>query len=154
MEKDLSWAQSVGIHYTTADSLEEVAKIARLAPTLKVLWRIAIKEKDSQNLATIFSNKFGDDLEEDFQQTLLTKFKLIKDMGVTLGGIHFHCGSGQQGASNFKEALQKAKECLQIGRRVGHPMEMIDIGGGLAADRLGEEVVEALQESRDDPLGY
>jgi len=33
-------------------------------------------------------------------------------------------------------------------------MEMIDIGGGLAADRLGEEVVEALQESRDDPLGY
>jgi ornithine decarboxylase len=65
-------------------------------------------------------------------------------MGVTLGGIHFHCGSGQNGASNFKEAVWKARECIQLGRAVGHPMDMMDIGGGLPADRLGTEVLQAL----------
>lgn len=29
---------------------------------MKILWRISIKEQQSQDLATIFSNKFGDDL--------------------------------------------------------------------------------------------
>lgn len=82
-----------------------MVKIAKVAPKMKVLWRIAIKEKNSQHLATIFSNKFGDDLEEDFQHTLKAKFQMIKDLGVILGGIHFHCGSGQNGASNFQEAM-------------------------------------------------
>lgn len=68
-------------------------------------------------------------------------------MGVTLGGIHFHCGSGQNGASNFKEAVEKARECVRIGRQMGHPMELIDIGGGLAADDLGKEVVDALKST-------
>lgn len=75
-------------------------------------------------------------------------------MGVTLGGIHFHCGSGQKGASNFNEAMIKARECVQIGRSLGHPMEIIDIGGGLPSDKLGDDVLQALQSSRDDPLGY
>lgn len=121
---------------------------------MKVLWRISIKEKNSQNLATIFSNKFGDDLEEGFEETLKVKFQKIKEMGVSLGGIHFHCGSGQSGASNFHDAMDKARECIRIGRRMGHPMEVIDIGGGLPADKLTKEIVDALQVSKDDPLGY
>lgn len=29
---------------------------------MKILWRIAIKENKSSGLATVFSNKFGDDI--------------------------------------------------------------------------------------------
>lgn len=75
-------------------------------------------------------------------------------MGVTLGGIHFHCGSGQNGASNFQEAMDKARECIRIGRRMGHTMELVDIGGGLPANKLTKEIVDALQVSKEDPLGY
>jgi len=34
---------------------------------MKVLWRISITEDNSKKLATVFSNKFGDDInsEED-----------------------------------------------------------------------------------------
>lgn len=32
---------------------------------MDVLWRIAIKEEATDNLATPFSGKFGDDLEND-----------------------------------------------------------------------------------------
>tara|TARA_B110000503_G_C7149183_1_gene414354 strand:+ start:707 stop:808 length:102 start_codon:yes stop_codon:yes gene_type:complete len=29
---------------------------------MKILWRIAIKENSQEGLATVFSNKFGDDI--------------------------------------------------------------------------------------------
>lgn len=47
---------------TTADTLDELLKIKQIAPKMKILWRIAIKEQSSEELATVFSNKFGDDL--------------------------------------------------------------------------------------------
>jgi len=37
-------------------------KIQKNAKNLKVLWRIAIPEQNKEQLATIFSNKFGDDV--------------------------------------------------------------------------------------------
>lgn len=62
-ENDLEWAAKNKIELTTADSIDELLKIKQFAPKLKVLWRIAIKEDASDNLATPFSGKFGDDLE-------------------------------------------------------------------------------------------
>jgi diaminopimelate decarboxylase len=49
------------VRYTTADSIDELIKIQKVAPKMKILWRISIKEKQA-GLSTIFSNKFGDDL--------------------------------------------------------------------------------------------
>jgi diaminopimelate decarboxylase len=42
--------------------------------------------------------------------------KEIKEMGISLKGIHFHCGSGMHGSSAFKKAVFLARECLRIGR--------------------------------------
>lgn len=64
-EKDLQWAGETGVKLTTADSIDELTKIKRFAPNMDILWRIAIKEEASDNLATPFSGKFGDDLEND-----------------------------------------------------------------------------------------
>lgn len=85
---------------------------------------------------------------------LRQKMKMIKDLGVQLGGIHFHCGSGQNGAKNFDEAIELARECIKIGRQVGHSMEIIDIGGGLPAGELDSELLETLRSTKNDPLGY
>jgi len=75
MEREIAYANAMGVGMTTADSMDEVAKIAENGPGMKVLWRISIKEKESDKLASIFSNKFGDDLEEGFEKVLLDKFK-------------------------------------------------------------------------------
>jgi hypothetical protein len=37
--------------------------------------------------------------------------------------------------------MNKARECIIIGRSIGHPMDIIDIGGGLPADKLGDDVL-------------
>lgn len=42
-ESDLTWAENNGVKYTTADSIDELFKIKELAPSMEVLWRIAIK---------------------------------------------------------------------------------------------------------------
>ena len=61
-EKDLIWANKNGVQYTTADTYEELVKIKMYAPTMKILWRISIKEDNPNLLKTAFSGKFGDDI--------------------------------------------------------------------------------------------
>lgn len=64
-ERDLIWAHKHGVRLTTADSIAELHKIKKYAPDMGILWRISIKEEASDNLATSFSGKFGDDLENE-----------------------------------------------------------------------------------------
>lgn len=79
-----------------------------------VLWRIAIKEEASDKLATPFSGKFGDDL--DSEDKIYERMEEIKNLGVNIKGIHFHCGSGMHGSSAFGKAVLLARQCMRIGR--------------------------------------
>lgn len=135
-EKDLKWALKKKVLLTTADTLEEIKKIQqtqleRSDREMKILWRISIKEDSAEKLATVFSNKFGDDLVS--LNDIRAKFQTIKEMGVSLAGIHFHCGSGQHGSSSFQKAVDMARACISIGRQMGHKMETLDLGGGFPA---------------------
>lgn len=85
---------------------------------MRVLWRIAIKEEATDNLATPFSGKFGDDL--DCEESIENRMREIADLGVNIQGIHFHCGSGMHGSSAFGKAVKLAKKCMEIGRQNGH----------------------------------
>jgi len=99
---------------TTADSIDELKKIKEFAPNMKILWRLSIKEDASDNLATPFSGKFGDDL--DTPEKMHERMNEIKKMGINISGIHFHCGSGQHGSSAFERAVLTARQCISIGR--------------------------------------
>lgn len=117
-----------------------------------ILWRISIKEEASDNLATPFSGKFGDDLDGD--EMINARMEQIAQMGVILKGIHFHCGSGQHGSSGFGKAVKFARNCIEIGRKYGHEMRILDIGGGFPSGELSEMTIEALKPTKDDPLDY
>ncbi len=67
-ENDIEFAAKSGVLFTTADSFDELIKIKRIAPNMKILWRISIVEDQAQKLSTTFSNKFGDDVT-DFTET-------------------------------------------------------------------------------------
>lgn len=151
-ESDLTWAEQNGIRYTTADSIDELIKIKQLAPTMNILWRIAIKEEASDNLSTPFSGKFGDDI--DSSDKIHARMHQIQQMGISLKGIHFHCGSGQHGSSAFGKAVTLARKCLEIGRIYDHEMTLLDVGGGFPSGELNEKTVNALKVTENDPLGY
>ena len=61
-EKDIHFASNKGVQITTADSIDELLKIQRIAPEMKILWRISIVEENPEKMATLFSGKFGDDI--------------------------------------------------------------------------------------------
>ena len=61
-ERHVNYAKQKGVLLTTADTLEEVAKIQQIAPEMKILWRLSIKEENPEMMKTLFSGKFGDDL--------------------------------------------------------------------------------------------
>jgi len=61
-EKDIVYATKKGVNITTADTFDELIKIKKYAPNMKILWRLSIKEDNPQDLATVFSGKFGDDI--------------------------------------------------------------------------------------------
>ena len=138
-EDDLKWAAKNQIPMTTADSITELQKIKRLAPNMKVLWRLAVKEDAKDKLSTNFSVKFGDDLLTD--QDVHNRMKEIKGMDIKLSGIHFHCGSGKDGSSGFKRGIAQAQQSIKIGREYGHPMDTLDIGGGFPSGELHDSTV-------------
>jgi len=37
-----------------------------------------------------------------------------------------------------------ARACIQIGRKFGHPMEILDLGGGFPAGEIDETMLNAL----------
>lgn len=47
-------------------------------------------------MACTFSTKFGDDLRS--LEEVKERFQQIHKMGIKLEGVHFHCGSGHNGA--------------------------------------------------------
>ena len=61
-EKDILFASKKGVPITTADSIDELIKIKRIAPEMKILWRISIVEDNPEKMANVFSGKFGDDI--------------------------------------------------------------------------------------------
>lgn len=82
------------------------------------------------------------------------RMKEIADMGITLEGIHFHCGSGMHGSSAFGKAVKLARRCMEIGRVNGHEMNTLDIGGGFPAGDLSKMTIDALKPTRTDSLKY
>ena len=75
-------------------------------------------------------------------------------MGIKIHGIHFHCGSAQQGSDSFGKAVDLARECIKIGRQFGHPMELLDVGGGFPSGEIHQNAIKALKTTENDPLGY
>lgn len=66
-------------------------------------------------------------------------------MGINLFGIHFHCGSGQHGATSFERAVTNARLCIKIGRNYGHDMKLLDIGGGFPTGEISQKTIDALK---------
>ncbi|XP_001381464.4 antizyme inhibitor 2-like [Monodelphis domestica] len=118
----LQYAASHGVQLMTFDCEEEIAKIAKFYPTARLVLRLWTQ--DSESLFPL-SAKFGAPLDQCGH--LLT---LAKDLGVTVVGACFHVGSGCQTPQSFNEAIADARHVFDLGLQIGHPMSLLDIGGG------------------------
>ncbi|XP_006108699.2 ornithine decarboxylase-like, partial [Myotis lucifugus] len=118
----LQYAARHGVQLLTFDSEEELTKVAQHHPGARLVLRLWTE--DSQSLIPM-SAKFGASLE--LCGHLL---KSSRDLGLAVVGASFHVGSGCQNPHSFAQAIADCRHVFEMGRGVGHDMNILDIGGG------------------------
>lgn len=145
--KYIQHADQIGVRRMTFDSLEELIKIKENHSSPELILRISISDPTAQcPLAT----KFGcDPLNEG---PIL--IKNASQMNLKIIGISFHVGSGCRDPKAFKLAISASKKLFDLGILEGHPMNLLDIGGGFPGHDNEKitffEIVEVIQRSLNE----
>ena len=130
---DIRYAWSRGVAVTTFDSDYELQKLYECAPQMKAILRIKASDPTAQ---CVLSNKYG--AEFDTAANLLI---LAKHLGTDVIGISFHVGSGSRDPTAYERAINEARELYQMGKTLGHPMRILDIGGGFTYGKLPGKII-------------
>jgi ornithine decarboxylase len=109
----------------TFDNLLELKKIKQFAPHAGVVVRLRVPNTGSM---VELSSKFGCDPGQAVD-LIVAAF----EMGLVAEGISFHVGSQCTNFENFVQALEMASAVLRESESRGHPLKILDIGGGFPA---------------------
>lgn len=131
----IAFAKSLGVKRVVFDNAGELAKLADAYPEAELLIRVQTDDTDSQ---CPMSMKFGCPVE---QCTAL--LEEAKTRGMTVTGVMFHVGSGCGRKGAFEDAIGRAKQVAEAARALGHPISLLDIGGGFPGSDSGAAVTFA-----------
>ena len=123
-----------------AEKLSEVESIVAIArevgiePMIGMRLRLASKGAGKWSESSGGGAKFGLSTEE-----LLQAAAILRDAGMSgaLKLLHFHIGSQVPDILIIKRAIREATRYYAKLRKMGHPIEYLDVGGGLAIDYDG-----------------
>ncbi len=106
----------------TFDNPDELKKIKECCDTAGLILRLKVPDTGSQ---VEMSSKFG--AEPGDADYLIRQ---AGDLGLVVEGVSFHVGSQCTNFDNYTEALAIASTIVKEARRNGHPLKILDIGGG------------------------
>lgn len=106
----------------TYDNADELTKIKEHCDTAGVVLRLKVPDIGSQ---VEMSSKFG--AEPGDARALIER---AFDLGLVVEGLSFHVGSQCTTFDNYTAALDIVSQILHDARRRGHPIKIVDIGGG------------------------
>jgi len=127
-ERDVAAAWQRGIRLFAVDCVEEVEKIARVAPGSKVFCRILCAGDGAE---WPLSRKFG--CEPDVALGVLEH---AHRLGLDAYGISFHVGSQQPNTAAWDSALHATAEIFRTLSDRGIQLRMVNLGGGFPAKYL------------------
>ncbi len=131
---EIAGALNVGIMRFNVESLDELHTLQRVAKAQDVTARAAVRinpDVDAHTHAKISTgkseNKFGVSIDE--ARRWFAKRKQLSH--VQLDGLHVHIGSQILSVEPFRLALQRVAAFWRELEQAGHPINSIDVGGGL-----------------------
>ena len=131
---EIAGALNVGIMRFNVESLDELHTLQRVANAQEVTARAAVRinpDVDAQTHAKISTgkseNKFGVSIDE--ARRWFAQRKSFDH--VQLDGLHVHIGSQILSVEPFRLALQRVAAFWRELEQAGHPVNSIDVGGGL-----------------------
>lgn len=117
----LEFSKNAQVLRSTFDSACELMKVKMVHPNAEMILRIWTNDVGSQ---CPLSHKYGAKPSE-----VVPLLEHAKSLGIKVVGISFHCGSGAR-LETYTQALKDAKVAFDAGTQIGHPMQILDIGGG------------------------
>jgi diaminopimelate decarboxylase len=131
---EIAGALTVGIHRFNVESHDELLTLQRLAAVQGVIARAAVRinpDVDAHTHAKISTgrseDKFGVSIDEA-RRWFAARSTLSH---VQLDGLHMHIGSQILTLEPFRLALQRIAGFWKELEQAGHPINSIDVGGGL-----------------------
>ncbi len=145
-ERDIARAFELGVRLFAVDCVEEVEKIARVAPGSKVFCRILT---DGAGAEWPLSRKFGCVANE-----AVDVLAHAAGLGLAPHGVSFHVGSQQTDLKAWNRALSDAASVFRAASERGIQLQMLNLGGGFptrylkdvpAADDYGRAIFRGLR---------
>ena len=127
-ERDIARAYELGIRLFAVDCVEEVEKIARVAPGAKVFCRILC---DGAGAEWPLSRKFG--CVPEMATTVLDR---AHQLGLQAYGVSFHVGSQQRNPRMWGGALKASATIFKDLAERGIHLSMVNLGGGFPTKYL------------------
>ncbi len=124
-ESDIAFAHGAGITLFAADAEEELEKIARAAPGARVYLRVIVEPSGADWPLT---RKFGC---APARADGLAAY--ARALGLDPVGLSFHVGSQTRFAAMWSDTLAEVARIWHRLRDAGHPMRLLNIGGGFPA---------------------
>lgn len=121
-ERDIARAHELGIDLYAVDSVEEVEKVARVAPGARVFCRVLT---DGEGAEWPLSRKFG-----CVPAMAVDVLRHANRLGLAAYGVSFHVGSQQTDLGAWDKALGDAKAVFARLAEEGILLKMVNMGGG------------------------
>ena len=123
-----------------AEKLSEVRAIVRISKEMTVEPMIGLRVRLVTKGAGKWAESGGEHAKFGLSTTeILEAAQIMKDAGLSASFklIHFHIGSQVPDILIIKRAVREAARYYAKLRKMGHPLEYLDVGGGLAIDYDG-----------------
>lgn len=146
-ERDIARAYALGISLYAVDCVEEVEKIARVAPDARVFCRVLT---DGEGAEWPLSRKFG-----CVPAMAVDVLRRAHELGLTAYGVSFHVGSQQTNLEAWDRALGDAAGVFDALAKHGIKLQMVNMGGGFptrylkdvpTAQAYGNAIFDALSK--------
>lgn len=127
--KDLLYAISNNVNYTSFDNLSELDKIHQHTPNMKCLIRLKV---DNPSARVQLGKKYGARVDEyerliDYAQSL----------NLDIAGTTFHVGSASKDPEVFEEGMKYSRAVFDYVKRKGYlNCNILDIGGGFTNENF------------------
>ena len=129
-ERDIARAFELGIRLYAVDCVEEVEKIARVAPGSRVFCRVLT---DGAGAEWPLSRKFG-----CVPAMAVDVLRHARKLGLDSYGVSFHVGSQQTDLSAWDRALSDAASVFRALANEGITLRMVNMGGGFPTRYLND----------------
>ncbi|WP_019221837.1 type III PLP-dependent enzyme [Bartonella senegalensis] len=121
-ERDIARAYALGISLYAVDCVEEVEKIARAAPGVRVFCRVLT---DGKGAEWPLSRKFG-----CVPAMAVDVLRRAHQLGLQAYGVSFHVGSQQTDLRAWDRALSDAATVFRHLEHEGISLKLVNMGGG------------------------